>query len=1126
MKVVWGMAPGTYVVALVISSLSVPIARPLQDQNEPQSLPSVADAPEPENEPESEDEDKPKKMSADTFAGLKLRCVGPAFTSGRIGDFAVNPRDFRHYYVAVASGGVWKTDNAGVTYTPIFDSQGSYSIGCLALDPRNPNVLWVGTGENNSQRSVSFGDGVYRTRDGGASWENLGLKDSEHIGMIVIDPRDSDTVYVAAQGPLWRSGNDRGLYKTTNGGRTWVRILHVSDDTGVNEVHMDPRDPDTLYASAYQRRRHVWTLINGGPESAVYKSQDAGKTWRKLTKGLPKVDLGRIGLDISPVNPDVIYAIAEAADDKGGVFRSLDRGETWEQRSGYMASSPQYYNEIVCDPLEVDRVYSLDTYLHVTADGGKTWERAERENRHVDDHALWINPTRNGHLLVGCDGGVYESFDRGDNWAFKPNLPVTQFYRVSVDNSEPFYYVFGGTQDNNSLGGPSRTRSPAGIANEDWFVTVGGDGYETRVDPTNPDIIYSQWQYGGLVRHDRPSGQILDIKPREAPGEEPYRWNWDTPLILSPHNPRRLYFAANILFRSDDQGDSWTAVSGDLTRQLDRNQLKVMGRIQSVDAVSKDQSTSIYGNCVSLDESPRVEGLIYVGTDDGLVQVTEDGGRTWRKVEPVPGVPELTYVSCLVASQHDADTVFASFDNRKQGDFKPYLYASKDRGRTWESIANGLPPRDVVLSVAEDHEKPGLLFAGTEFGCYFTPDAGKRWIRLKGGMPTISVRDIAIQRRENDLALGTFGRGIYILDDYSPLRQVDDAFLEQEAAILPVKPALSYIQTSRFADRSGLGSQGATFYAAENPPFGAVFTYYLKDKLKTRKEQRQEAEKKARKKGQEVAYPTYDELREEDEEQAPQVFLTVRDDTGAVVRNVEASRDKGLHRASWNLRYPSATPTNLRENPDRPRWAEGPQGPLALPGTYTVTLYKEVDGQITQLAGPQSFEVVPLELSAFAARDREVVLAFRRKVARLQRAVQGALRAADEAQERLAHIRKAFFATPDADPELLGEIRRMEQRLNALLTSLRGDRTRGRRAAPTPPSIAERVNQVVASQWRVTAAPTKTQEQAYDYAGREFTDALAALRKLIKEDLERVEGRLEQAGAPWTPGRIPTWKME
>ena len=1071
---------------------------------------------------EGDEADKP--MSSKTFSGLKFRSIGPALMSGRICDFAVEPDDHSKYFVAVCSGGVWKTDNAGVTYKPIFDGQGSFSVGCLAMDPHNSNVVWVGTGENNSQRSVSFGDGVYRSRDGGNSWENVGLKDSEHIGRIVIDPRDSNVVYVAAQGPLWRSGGERGLYKTTDGGKSWERILYISEDTGVNEVHMDPRDANVLYATAYQRRRHVWTLIDGGPEGAIHKSTDAGKTWRKVSSGLPDVDKGRIGLCIAPADPDVLYAIVEAADDKSGVFRSQDRGETWEKRSGYASSSPQYYNEIVCDPGDVDTVFSLDTFMHVTEDGGKTFKRAPNTDRHVDDHALWVNPKNTDHMLVGCDGGIYESYDRGANWDFKDNLPVTQFYRVSVDDSEPFYYVYGGTQDNNSQGGPSRTRSPAGITNEDWFITVGGDGYETVIDPKDPNVVYSQWQYGGLVRFDRRSGEIVDIKPREVPGEEPYRWNWDTPLILSPHNHTRLYAAANKLFKSEDRGNSWEVISEDLTRRVERNKLPVMGKIWSVDAVAKNRSTSIFGNCVSLCESPNVEGLIYVGSDDGVISVSEDGGESWRRVELFPGIPDMTYVSWVWASQHDPDTVYASFDNHKNGDFKPYLLKSTDRGKSWKSIVGDLPERQIVYHIAEDHQKPNLLFAGTEFGVFFTVDGGEKWIQLKGGVPTIAVRDIAIQKRENDLVLGTFGRGFYILDDYTPLRMADEELLKKDAVVFPVKKALRYVESSRLGGYTGRGEQGASYFAAQNPPFGAVFTYYLKDKLQTRKERRQEAEKKAIKAGKTPDYPSIDVLRAEDQEKEPRILLVVRDDTGEVLRRIEAAREKGIHRASWDLRYPSPRPTEIRPLADLPPWERSPAGPLALPGTYTVTLYKEIDGELAELVEPQSFEVIPLELNTFPAEDRDELLAFHRKVGGLQRAVLGSLRVAQDTETRLSHIRKAITDAPSVDMALIASCESLQRRLNGLLTSLRGDRTLAKHEEPVPLSINDRVG--VAIDWYVTSAPTQMQRDAFKYAGEEFKTVLAELRTLVEKDLKELEDSLEHAGAPWTPGRIPTWEFD
>ena len=1072
------------------------------------------------------DDDKPKPlMSKGTFAGLKFRSIGPALMSGRVGDFAVDPNNPRRYYVAVCSGGVWKTINAGATWKPVFDKESSYSIGCVEMDPANSSVVWVGSGENNSQRSVSFGDGVYKTIDDGKSWKNMGLKESEHIGMIKIDPRDSNTVYVAAQGPLWKSGGDRGLYKTTDGGETWERILHISDDTGVNEIHFDPRDPDVLYASSYQRRRRVWTLINGGPESAIHKSTDAGKTWRKLTEGIPKEDKGRIGMCISPVNPDVVYAIVESQGKKGGFFRSENGGETWDRRNEYMASSPQYYNEIVCDPANVDRVYSLDTFLRVTEDGGKTFKRMPRTNRHVDDHALWINPTDTDHMLIGCDGGIYETADRGTNWHYKPNFPVTQFYRVSVDNSLPFYFVYGGTQDNNTMGGPSRTRDRAGITNNDWFVTVGGDGYETQVDPLDPNVVYSQWQYGGLVRHDRRNGEIVDIKPREAPGEKPYRWNWDSPVIISPHSHTRLYFAANRLFRSDDRGNSWVAISPDLTRQQDRNELKVLGKLQSVDAVSKNKSTSFYGNIVSLAESSLVEGLIYVGTDDGLVQVTEDGGATWRKIDTFPPVPDITYVSCLTTSLHHPDTVYASFDNHKNGDFNPYLMVSTDRGRTWQAATGDLPEREIIYSIQQDHVDPQLLFVGTEFGVYFSSNSGTNWIQLSGGLPTIAVRDMDIQRRENDLVLGTFGRGFYILDDYSPLRGMNKPTLEKEQILFPVKDALQYVEVARLGGNNGKGSQGASYFATPNPPYGAVFTYYLKDKIKTRKETRQEQEKETAKNKEEVRYPSFDELRAEDEEKEPAVMLLVSDDSSNTIRRLSGPRKKGFHKVAWDLRWPASEPINVKPKKDRPPWERDPVGPMALPGTYTVMLAIQRDGAIQTVSDPQVFKVVPLELATFPAKDREEVLAFNQKVARLQRAVLGALKTTKELEDRFAHLRKAFAKTPSADRVWLGELNNLQKRLNSILTTLRGDRTVSKRSEPTSPSVRQRVQSIASSSWYSTSEPTLTHRDGYRHAGAAFTRVLDDLRTLT-DDLTKLEAKFEAADAPWTPGRLPSWTQE
>ncbi|MCK5338832.1 MAG: hypothetical protein KAJ50_08475, partial [Bacteroidales bacterium] len=615
---------------------------------------------------------------------------GPAFTSGRIADFAVNPCNPSEYYVAVASGHIWKTVNNGTTFSPIFDNYGAYSIGCLAMDPNNHNVVWAGTGENNHQRALGYGNGVYKTVDGGKKWKNMGLKDSRQVGKILIDPRNSDVVYVAAEGSVWGPGGERGLYKTIDGGTTWELVLEISEHTGINDMVMDPRNPDVIYASSEQRRRHVHTKIGGGPESGVHKTTDGGKTWKKLKSGLPGGDVGGIGLAISPVNPDVVYAIIEAAGESGGFFRTADRGESWKKMGSHHASG-QYYNEIFCDPVDVDKVYSVETISHVTLDGGKTWNRIGNNSRHVDDHALWIDPKDTKHFLIGGDGGVYESFDGGKNYIFKSNLPVTQFYRVNVDNTWPFYWVYGGTQDNNSYGGPSQNTSRQGVSQGEWVVTLGGDGFWQAIDPDNPDIVYSEYQYGNITRYDKKSGQGTGIKPQPRKGEDTYKWNWNTPFIISPHSGTRLYIAADKVFRSDNRGDNWEVISDDITAQVDRNTWPVMDRFWGVDAVQKDVSTSLFGMAVSLAESGIKENLLYVGTDDGVISVTEDAGENWQQVKSFPGVPEYTYVSDILPDKFDENIVYASFDNHKRDDFKPYILKSNDKGKTWASISGNLP---------------------------------------------------------------------------------------------------------------------------------------------------------------------------------------------------------------------------------------------------------------------------------------------------------------------------------------------------------------------------------------------------------------------------------------------------
>ncbi len=1072
------------------------------------------------NAQESGDDEDP--INARTFSGLSFRSLGPAKTAGRVADLAVNPEDHSNYYVAVASGGVWRTDNGGTTYEPIFDDQGSFSIGCVALDPNNPDVVWVGTGENNNQRSVGYGDGVYRSDDGGKTWKNTGLKESEHIGEIVVDPRDPDVVYVAAYGPLWDSGGDRGLYKTTDGGDNWEKVLGIDKHTGVSDIEMDPRNPDLLYVSSHQRRRRVWTYISGGPGSMVFKTRNGGKSWDTLNTGLPSGDLGRIGLALAPSNPDMIYAIVEASGKKGGFFRSTDRGASWEKRSGY-STSGNYYQEIKVDPRDPDKVYSMNTFGKVTRDGGKSFENIGLENKHVDDHAIWIDPDNTEHYIMGCDGGLYETWDDGENWHFKPNLPITQFYKAEVDNDKPFYNIYGGTQDNNTLGGPSRTVSASGIVNSDWYITKGGDGFEIQVDPKNSDIVYTESQYGVLARYDKQSGETVGIQPQPGENEDAYRWNWDAPLLISPHDNKRLYFAANKVFRSDNRGNEWKTVSGDLTRELDRNKLPVMGRVWSMDAVAKNQSTSIYGNITALSESPLKEGLLYAGTDDGLIQVSENGGESWREIGKFPGVPKRTYCHGIVASKHDSNTVFAVFNNHKSGDFSPYILKSTDKGKTWTSISGDLPDKGSVYTIQQDHQNPELLFCGTEYGVFFSVNGGKEWTQLKSGIPTIAVRDLEIQEREDDLVLASFGRGFYVLDNYAPLRNVTKDSLQKEAHLFGVKDAWEFIESTPEGGE-GKAFLGASFYTADNPPLGATFTYYLKEDIKTLKEKRREKEKKKKKKGKDVFYPSFDRMRKEDREESPYLLFTVRDQEGDVVRRLRSKPGKGINRITWDLRYPDRGPVELdRKEPDHPYYRK-PKGHLVIPGTYSVTMAKYVRGEITQMTGPRKFEVKALDNRTLPAEDKEALLSFQKEVAELRRAVDGANEYHKELNERVDHLKKAVRETPgEASIEVVEELRSLEDTLHELDVSLNGDRSLAKRHFETKPGISGRVNRVLYNLWNSRSAPTETFKENYRIAGDNFKPVLKGLRS-VRDDLKALEEQLESVGAPWTPGRLPEWE--
>lgn len=1060
---------------------------------------------------------KDSLINSSLVSGLKFRSIGPATTSGRISDFAVNPNNHSEYYVAVSSGNIFKTMNNGTTWKPVFEKYGSYSIGVVKMDPNNSNVVWAGTGENNHQRALGYGDGVYKTMDGGKSWKNMGLKESRHIGGIVIDPRNSNIVFVAAEGSAWGPGGERGLYKTIDGGKSWKKVLNISENTGVNNVVIDPVNPDIMYATSEQRRRHVHAKIGGGPESAIYKSTDGGENWRKLKSGLPTVHLGGMGIAVSPVNHNYVYVIIEAAEGKGGFYRSTDRGESWTKMSSH-ASSGQYYNEIFCDPVDVDKVYSVETFTHLTEDGGKTWKRLGRKFRHVDDHALWIDPNDTNHFIIGGDGGVYESFDAGATYVYKSNLSVTQFYRVQVDNAKPFYNVYGGTQDNNTLGGPSRNISRRGVANAEWEPILGGDGFWAQIDPTDPNIVYCEYQYGNSYRYDKKSGEKINIKPRERKGEPAYKWNWNAPMLLSAHKHTRLYVAANKVFRSEDRGNSWEVISEDLTTGKDRDSFKVMGKYWSADAVKKHVSTSQFGTIVSMAESPKNENLLYVGTDDGLIQVSQKGGNEWIKYGTFPGIPQYTYVSDIMPSKHDENVVFAAFDNRKRDDFKPYILKSADKGKTWINIAGNLPKNGTVHTIEQDFKDPNLLFVGTEFGIFFTKNNGKNWVQLKAGIPTIAVRDLTIQEREGDLVAASFGRGFYILDDYSPLRSVDENLVKGEAQLFPVKDALMYIQ------KGGKGSMGHTYFTAPNPEFGATFSYYLKEVPKTEKQIRQKKEKALFKKGEFIPQPSWKELEAEKREIAPYLVFTIKDMDGEEIRIINAKAKKGINRITWDLRFPSLRP--VKNSKFKPT-GKAQSGMFVMPGEYQVEMGMVSKGKYKMLAQPVKFNTVPLNNTTLPAENRKELVEFQQKVARMSKAIQGSMQLIESYKVKFAAIRTAMANTPRIKNDVSQKVNELIAELEEVDFLFGGVEARAswEEVPPAQVPISRRINSIVGTHWSSTSGVTQTQIDQFEILKEEFPAALKRLQNIAYE-MKWVETELEKQGAPWTPGRVPTYKAE
>ena len=1025
----------------------------------------------------SQDKDKEKDKSPveQALSGFSFRSVGPAFMSGRIADIAIDPNNENIWYVAVGSGGVWKTTNAGTTWKPLTDKQSFYSTGAITLDHNNSQTVWLGTGENVGGRHVGIGHGLYLSRDGGKTWANKGLKKSEHISKIIVHPTDSNTLWVAAQDPLWSPDGERGLYKSNDGGNSWKQTMDLDEWTGVTDLVIDPRDPNVLYAASWQRHRNVAAYMGGGPGTALYKSVDGGERWRKLKTGLPSSEMGKIGLTISPQKPDVLYAAIELERREGAVYRSENGGESWKKMSDTVSggTGPHYYQELIASPHVFDKIFLMNNYVLVSENGGKTFYQMNETKKHVDSHAMVFKANDPNYILVGTDGGLYETFDDTENWKFVNNLPLTQFYKLAVDDAYPFYNIFGGTQDNNTQGGPSQTFNRNGISNADWFVLLGGDGHQPATEPGNPAIVYAQSQQGNLHRVDRTTGEAVYIRPQNGLDEPYERFNWDAPILVSQHNPKRLYFGSQRVWRSENRGDSWAAISTDLTKNEERLALPIMGRKQSWDAAWDVYAMSTYNTITSLAESAQDENILYAGTDDGLLHTTKDGGATWTTltVDKLPDAPATAFVNDIKADMFDANIAYVALDNHKFGDYRPMLYKTTNGGKSWKSITEGIPEGTLIWRLVQDHVNPKLLFLGTEYGVYVSLNQGDNWHKFSNGMPTISVRDLAIQKRENDLVAATFGRSYYILDDYSPLRGISAENLANGNQLFPVKKALQYVQ-----ERGGTSSQGASFYTAKNPTYGAQFTYYIADDIKTMKAKRKASEKKLKKDKKDIPFPGWKALDDEDFEKKPQAILRVTNAYGKVLTELTGPYSKGIHRKHWDLRERLASALDIHSSRDN---GTGLRSDVA-PGTYYVQLFKKHNGTLRQLSQKEAFEVTRLRQNVLTNPEAASHLAYKTKLNELYIAAEKMNKTLDKTKKKIAALSKAIGFAQENQDALYKTVFSLQKEQHALASRINGSDAKGEVGEKDSPTLSFRISVASRGFYSNTYGPTAMQMESYD----------------------------------------------
>jgi len=1016
--------------------------------------------------------DKPYQDAIQRFA---FRSIGPASMDGRIDAFAVPRHDPNTIYVASATGGVWKSTNRGTTWRPIFDEQPVSSIGAIQIAPSDPSIVWVGTGEANNRQTSSWGDGVYKSTDAGATWKRMGLGDSFQISRIVIDPANPQIVYVAALGNLWGPGDERGLYKTEDGGKTWQRVLYQDENTGIADVEMDPQSSQTLFASAYERRRTVFGMNGGGPSSALYKTTDGGATWRKLYKGLPyehgSVDTGRIGISIYPRDPRIVYARVESAD-KSGVFRSMDGGETWEKRSK-IDPRPSYFPQILVDPNNYLRIWLPGGGLAHSDDGGKTFlpdpDKQGLQTIHADFHAVWIDPDDSNYMISGSDGGVYISHDSGDKWDYINTIPVGQVYAVATDTELP-YHICGGFQDNGSWCGPVRTRNPKGIMNSDWSRVMDGDGFHVVPDPKDSNIVFVEGQNGKLIRLNRRTNEWALIRPMpEKLSGPPYRWEWNSPLVATPQG--NLYSAANYLFKSTDQGNSWTTISPDLTTNVDPAKLSILGEAPTAKMIERDYGAGTYPCITALAVSDKSEQVIWVGTEDGNLQVTKDGGHTWSNVISSDGLPKGVYVGYVNASGFSAGTAYVTFDGHRNGDFGIYVFRTDDYGKTWQKITEGLPNnRGTAQVIREDPYNRDLLFVGTEFGVFLSFNRGDSWAALKLNFPSVIVDDITIERRSHDLILATHGRAFWVLDDIRSIEQLTPSVLSSPLHLFDIQPAREWKEF----DHSN-GYTGDQLFMAPNPPDGATIDYFLASAPPKR--------------------------------QTAQIRIT--DKAGKVIQEFPGSSDAGINRVNWDLRYP--TPVKPTQDQlgaqDEGFFYNAIRGPFVPPGGYTVQV------SVGDEKASKTVEVLDDPTIQVAAQDRQARDGLITQAYEVYKRAVEAGKTVTSIKKSLDDAQKQY---PDMPKELKAQIQDLSKRVDQLQKQIVGPSEE--MFVPltyTPPPVRDQAGRLLFSLDNVSQAPTSAQRREFAEISSDVDSKVSELKTLVGTDLPKLNAAMAKAKIPY-----------